>query len=186
MNCTRNGAVVERVKTTTLRFLKNPLLSPVKITPLHSALRSAPVLWLWVTVAVMSHESWQIYFRTSRYQNNLAASTVQILLLAGQFWPPVADHWCRGCSPPGWCVSGLPHTCTRTRLSMHTEKIHTFNCRNCVSAVLYSHLRSSVKNLRAIASSFALMSFIIAVIGGSLHSPKWEYHSLLSTKTLYT
>ncbi len=49
-------------------------------------------------------------------------------------------------------------------------KIHTFNCRNCVSAVLYSHLRSSVKNLRAIASSFALMSFIIAVIGGSLHS----------------
>ncbi len=36
MNCTRDGAVVERVKTTTLRLFKKTLLAPVKITPLHS------------------------------------------------------------------------------------------------------------------------------------------------------
>ncbi len=35
MKCTRDGAVVERVKTTMLRHLKNPLLAPVKITLLR-------------------------------------------------------------------------------------------------------------------------------------------------------
>ncbi len=38
MNCTRDGALLERVKTTTLRLLKYPLLPPFKITPLRSAL----------------------------------------------------------------------------------------------------------------------------------------------------
>ncbi len=32
MNCTRDGAVVERVKTMMLRLLKNPLLAPFTIT----------------------------------------------------------------------------------------------------------------------------------------------------------
>ncbi len=83
MNCTLDGAVVEwklRVKATTLRLLKNPLLAPFTITALHSALRSySDCEWLFL--------SWQIYFRTSRLQNNLAAGTGQILLLAGQFCP---------------------------------------------------------------------------------------------------
>ncbi len=34
------GLLLEQVKTTTLRLLQNPLLPPVKITPLYSALCS--------------------------------------------------------------------------------------------------------------------------------------------------
>ncbi len=37
MNCSRDGALLERVKTTTLRLLKSPLLPPFKITPLRSS-----------------------------------------------------------------------------------------------------------------------------------------------------
>ncbi len=73
LNCTRDGAVVERVKTMMLWLLK-----------IHSSLHS------------VSHRSYsdceqlllsrQICFRTSRYRNNLAAGG-QTLLLAGSLWP---------------------------------------------------------------------------------------------------
>ncbi len=47
---------------------------------------------------IVRHElllSWQIYFRNSCYQNNLAAGAGQILLLAGQFWTEFTKTWIR-------------------------------------------------------------------------------------------
>ncbi len=70
MNCTCDvgGALLERVKITTLRIKK-------KIAPRSSQNHTAPL------------RTPQIYFRTIHFQDNLAAGAGQILLLAGQFWP---------------------------------------------------------------------------------------------------
>lgn len=61
--------VVERVKTTPRRLLKNPLLAPFRTAPLHSYSDWEKLL-----------RSWQICFRTMHFHNNLAAGT-------GQFGP---------------------------------------------------------------------------------------------------
>ncbi len=55
-NCNGGGALLEQVKTTTLRLLKNPLFAPVKITP-----RSAHILWLWVTVIIIIKLRWALF-----------------------------------------------------------------------------------------------------------------------------
>jgi len=86
MNCIRGGAVVEWMKTTTLQLLKNPLLAPVKITLLHSALhshshsallRSAHILWsshtdeydilyLWNSCLAQFHALWMKHIHSFR------------------------------------------------------------------------------------------------------------------------
>ncbi len=113
---------MERVKTTTLQLLKNPLLTPfIKHT--------APlILELWVTV--------QIDFRTSRYHNNLAVG-------AGQFWPmgrllPTIglDQWFSNFlhQVPPQKIFGFPSTTIMTNIKMQYKWLPTAPgvCSRCV------------------------------------------------------
>ncbi len=69
MNCTRDGAVVER-SWSEWKSRHSNLKAASRSIHNHTAPLQAPVT------------GWQIYFRTSHYQNNLAAGMGQILLLA--------------------------------------------------------------------------------------------------------
>ncbi len=101
MNCTHDGAVVERSwsewKPRCSDFLK--IRSSLQSKSHRSTPRSAPILWLWVTVAVMTSISELVAIKIIWLR--------AILLLAGQLWPTgrllpitgvdyhLAIHWLR-------------------------------------------------------------------------------------------
>ncbi len=134
MNCTQDGggALLKRMKTTMLRLLKNPLLAPVKITPLRSH-----------TLIVSNcycHD--RFISEPSAFKSSVCGRG------------PVADHWSTPLSslyykPMKLNVSKV----TRVAPPRFPERIVKYQgCSNKQSSVLIAPQSCSLYNLRTACS----------------------------------